>query len=312
MTMKKLVLYFAFCLFSFSAIAQAKDSVYLFCYFKGNGDGLHYAYSQDGMKWENLFHDSIVLKPTVSKDKLFRDPCIIKGADRLYHMVWTVSWADKGIGYASSKDLIHWSEQQFIPVMMQEDSAKNTWAPEITYDDKSREYMIYWASTIPGRFTQRDTSAEGQRNNHRIYFTTTKDFKNFSKTKLLYEPGFSVIDASIVKDGKWWIMFLKNETRSPVEKNIRIARSKNLKGPYTKAGEPITGSYWAEGPTAIKINAQWIVYFDKYTSHKYGAVSSTDLIHWKDISNEVSFPTGVRHGTVFKISNEEFEKMKLR
>lgn len=108
--MKKLFLFFAFSTWNFSLFAQ-KDSVYLFCYFKGNGDGLHYAYSGDGFKWKTLFNDSIVLKPSVSKDKLFRDPCIIRGADGLYHMVWTVSWNDKGIGYAASKDLIHWSEQ---------------------------------------------------------------------------------------------------------------------------------------------------------------------------------------------------------
>ena len=103
---------------------RSSDSAYLFCYFKGNGDGLHYAYSEDGYKWKTLFNDSSVLKPTVSKDKLFRDPCIIKGPDGKYHMVWTVSWADKGIGYASSADLLHWSEQRFIPVMMHEDSAR--------------------------------------------------------------------------------------------------------------------------------------------------------------------------------------------
>ena len=307
--MKKIVLHFAFLIFCFSVFAQAKDSVYLFCYFKGNGDGLHYAYSEDGFKWKTLFNDSIVLKPTVSKDKLFRDPCIIKGADDSYHMVWTVSWNDKGIGYASSKDLVHWSQQEFIPVMAHEDSARNTWAPEITYDSKKKEYMIYWASTIPGRFPQKDTSAEGQKNNHRIYYVTTKDFKSFSKTKLLYEPGFSVIDASIVKDEKRWVMFLKNETRYPVEKNIRVATAKNLKGPYSKPGEPITGNYWAEGPTAIKINGQWVVYFDKYRDHKYGAVTSSDLLYWTDISDKVSFPAGVRHGTVFKISGEEFERM---
>jgi hypothetical protein len=308
--MKKLLLYFSFFVCNFSLLAQTKDSVYLFCYFKGNGDGLHYAYSEDGFKWEPLFNDSIVLKPTVSKDKLFRDPCIIKGADRLYHMVWTVSWADKGIGYASSKDLIHWSQQEFLPVMQQEDSAKNTWAPEITYDAKKKDYMIYWATTIAGRFQQKDTSAEGQKNNHRIYYVTTKDFKTFGKTKLLFDPGFSVIDATIVKDGKQWVMFLKNETRSPVEKNIRVATAKNLEGPYSKPGLPITGNYWAEGPTAIKINGQWMVYFDKYRDHKYGAVTSSDLVHWTDVSDKVSFPAGVRHGTVFKISEEEFERMK--
>jgi len=307
--MKKLSLCFIVCVLHFVLFAQSKDSIYLFCYFKGNGDGLHYACSEDGFKWKPLFKDSIVLKPTISKDKLFRDPCIIKGADDVYHMVWTVSWNNRGIGYASSKDLVHWSEQQFIPVMMHEDSARNTWAPEITYNPKKKEYMIYWASTIRGRFPQKDTAAESGYD-HRMYYVTTKDFKKFSKTKLLYDPHFSVIDATIVRNGKRWIMFLKNETRFPVEKNIRVATSKKLKGPYSKPGAPVTGNYWAEGPTATKIDGQWIVYFDKYRDRKYGAVSSSDLVHWADISDKVSFPPGVRHGTVFKISLQEFEKMK--
>jgi sucrose-6-phosphate hydrolase SacC (GH32 family) len=82
----------------------------MFCYFKNNGeDGLHLAYSNDGYNWKAMFNDSSVLKPTVSKDKLMRDPCIIRGKDGKFHMVWTVSWNDKGIGYASSFDLLNWS-----------------------------------------------------------------------------------------------------------------------------------------------------------------------------------------------------------
>ncbi len=307
--MIKLIFGFSFLVFHFSLLAQSNDSVYLFAYFKGNGDGLHYAYSLDGYKWNNFLNDTIVLKPTVSKDKLFRDPCIIKGKDGVYHMVWTVSWNDKGIGYASSTDLMHWSAQQFIPVMAHEDSARNTWAPEITYDPDKKEYMIYWATTVNGRFPITDTAAESSYN-HRMYYVTTKDFKKFSKTKLLYDPGFSVIDASVVKNGKRYVMFLKNETRYPVEKNLRIAYAKKLAGPYTAAGAPITGNYWAEGPTALKTGNQWIVYFDKYRDHKYGAVSSSDLVQWTDVSDKVFFPAGVRHGTVLAISKMEFEKMK--
>ena len=247
-----------------TAWAQTADSVYLFCYFKGNGDGLHMAYSYDGYKWNALLNDSIIIRPTVSKDKLMRDPCIIRGGDGKFHMVWTVSWSDRGIGYASSPDLLNWSEQKFIPVMMQEDSARNTWAPEITYDEKSGQYMIYWASTITGRFAQKDTSAEGRVNNHRMYYTMTSDFENFSETKLLYDPGFSTIDATIVKDNDRYVMFFKNETRAPVEKNLRIAYASNLAGPYGEPGVPITGNYWAEGPTSLRINGNWVVYFDKY------------------------------------------------
>ncbi|MGB8191214.1 MAG: glycoside hydrolase family 43 protein [Chitinophagaceae bacterium] len=309
--MKRLTILLGILIFSLATFAQKNNAkVYLFCYFKGNGDGLHYAYSKDGYTWTALFNDSIVLKPAVSKDKLFRDPCIIKGADGKYHMVWTVSWADKGIGYASSPDLINWSGQQFIPAMMKEDSAKNTWAPEINYDHKKKQYIIYWATTIAGRFPQKDTSAEGQKNNHRMYYVTTKDFKKWSEAKLLYEPGFSVIDASIVADGNRYVMFLKNETRAPVEKNLRVAYAKKIEGPYSQPGAPITGNYWAEGPTALKIGNEWIVYFDKYRDRKYGAVSSKDLVNWADISDKVSFPKGARHGTVFTISQKEFDGLK--
>jgi hypothetical protein len=299
-------------LFAGNVISQTQpDNVYLFCYFKNNGeDGLHLAYSNDAYNWKALFNDSSILKPVVSKDKLMRDPCIIRGGDGKFHMVWTVSWADRGIGYASSSDLLQWSEQQFIPVMMHEDSAKNTWAPEITYDERKRRYMIYWATTIAGRFPQKDTSAEGRRNNHRMYYVTTKDFKDFSKTKLLYDPGFSVIDATIARDKKRYVMFLKNETRSPVEKNLRVAFAKKLTRTYSNPGPPITGNYWAEGPTALKLGDKWVVYFDKYTQHKYGAVESTDLVNWTDISDKVTFPAGTRHGTAFIVTREEFEKLK--
>jgi hypothetical protein len=238
-----------------------------------------------------------------------RDPCIIKGTDGLFHMVWTVSWNDKGIGYASSKDLIHWSEQQFIPVMQSEDSARNCWAPEITYDKKKKEYMIYWATTIAGKYKM-DTIVESGYN-HRLYYVTTKDFKTFSKTKLLYDKGFNVIDATIVPDGKQYVMFLKDETRLPPQKNIKIATSKNLTKGFSSPSSPITGNYWAEGPTTLKIGQTWLVYFDKYRDHKYGAVQSTDLKNWIDVSDKINLPKGTRHGSIFVVSEEELEKLKM-
>ena len=305
---------FVFLLLFFSSctVAQkqaAQDEVYLFSYFKGNGDGLHLAYSTDGYNWQALKNDSIFLKPTAGNDKLMRDPCIIRGADGKFHMVWTVSWNEKGLGYASSGDLIHWSEQQFIPVMAHEPNARNTWAPEITYDPRKKEYMIYWATTITGLYPETQ-SQEDNAYNHRMYYVTTKDFKNFSDTKLLYEPGFNVIDATIVEDDNRYVMFLKDETREPAEKNLRVAYSQNLTGPYSAAGPPITGDYWAEGPTTLKLDDKWIVYFDKYIEHSMGAVQSTDLKNWEDLSEKISFPEGMRHGTIFKVTKSEFEKLQ--
>jgi sucrose-6-phosphate hydrolase SacC (GH32 family) len=291
------------------ATAQKNKSIYLFSYFKGNGeDGLHLAYSTDGFKWQALKNDSSFLKPTAGKDKLMRDPCIIRGANGLFHMVWTVSWNERTIGYASSKDLVHWSEQQAIPVMEHEPTALNCWAPEIFYDAGTKEYMIYWATTIPGRFPKGD-SAGDEKYNHRMYYVATKDFKTFSKAAILYDHGFNVIDATIQKNGKEFVMFLKDETRYPPQKNLRIATSNSLTGGYSGPSEPITGKYWAEGPTVVKQGSQWIVYFDKYTQHKYGAITSTDLVNWTEVSDQLEMPKGIRHGTVVAITKKELDKL---
>lgn len=308
MSVKKLVS-LVFILFAVFA-CNAKPDVYMFSYFKGGSqDGLHLAYSNDGYTWTPLNNDKSVLEPKVAKDKLMRDPCIVRGKDNVFHMVWTVSWHDKGIGYASSKDLINWSEQQFIPVMAHEDSARNCWAPEIFYNNINEEYMIYWATTISGKFPETASKMESGLN-HRMYYVTTKDFETFSDTKLLYEPGFNVIDATIHLENGKYIMFLKDETREPVEKNIRVAYSDKLTSGYGAPSEPITGNYWAEGPTALKVGDFWMVYFDKYRNHVMGAVRSKDLENWEDISDQVSFVSGTRHGTAFKVTAKEFKKIR--
>lgn len=89
---------------------------YLFTSFREPAtDGLHLAYSNDGNHWTDL--GGGYLQPEVG-GKLMRDPSIARGKDGTFHLVWTTNWkGDKGFGYASSKDLVHWSAQRFLPVM---------------------------------------------------------------------------------------------------------------------------------------------------------------------------------------------------
>lgn len=292
-----------------SSCLKNEPDVYFFSFFQNNGeDGLHLAYSEDGFTWTALNNNESMLTPLVGNDKLMRDPCIIQGGDGQFHMVWTVSWNEKGIGYAHSPDLVNWSDQKYIPVMEHEPGARNCWAPELFYDEHQDQYLIYWATTIPERFPETDSSGDNGYN-HRMYYTITKDFVEFSETKLLYNDGFNVIDATIQKIDEEYVMFLKNEIKYPeAEKNIRIAKSKALLGPYSSASEPITDN-WVEGPTAISTDQGWVVYFDQYTRHQMGAVRSNDLKNWEDISSQIHFPEGTRHGTVFKAGQSVLAKI---
>ena len=59
-----------------------KSQRYLFPYFEGNGeDGLHLAYSEDGYAWRALKEDKPFFHPSVGKEKLTRDPSIVRGPD---------------------------------------------------------------------------------------------------------------------------------------------------------------------------------------------------------------------------------------
>src|SRR5262249_7316017 len=156
---------------------------------------------------------------------------------------WTTGWQGRDIGYASSKDLKHWSDQKAIGVMEHEPTAINCWAPEIVYDDTKQQYIIFWATTIPGRFPETQETGDGKLN-HRIYCTRTKDFETFSKAGLFFDPGFEVIDATMLHaDGKFYLFF-KDETLKPQpKKHLRIAASDSIEGPFAVASDPFTPNW---------------------------------------------------------------------
>ncbi len=293
----------------------AASADYLFTYFTKNGeDGLHLAYSTDGYRWEKLNQGHSYLKPTVGISKLMRDPCAARGPDGVYRMVWTAGWNENEIGYASTTDFIHWSSEKSIPVMALEPTVRNTWAPELEWDAKRSEWLIFWSSTIPGKFPATAGSSENDYN-HRIYGTTTKDFERFAPTRLLYDPGFSVIDATFLNDGDRHYLIVKDETRNPPHKYLQLAPADDVEGPFGRLSAPFTPKgIWAEGPTAIKIGSDYLVYFDAYQTKHYGAMRSRDLVHWEDVTTQMNFPdegtpVRMRHGTVIEVPNELVEKL---
>lgn len=258
-------------------------------------DGLKYIYSEDGLHWDSI--PGIWLKPSVGNQQVLRDPSIVRSPEGVYHLVWTSSWkGDKGFGYASSTDLIHWTEPRMINVMEHEPTTVNVWAPELFYDDEKGQYLIIWASCIPGRY---DLGEEDVTNNHRLFYTTTRDFTTFSDTRLFFDPGFSSIDATLVKRAPGdYVMVFKDNTRP--NRNLKVAFAPSAEGPYTGVSEAFSDSF-CEGPTVAALGNRYVIYFDEYRRFSYGAVTTTDFTNFSYSGNEVTFPKGHKHGTVVKV-----------
>ena len=135
-----------------------------------------------------------------------------------------------------------------------------------------------------------------------MYYTTTKDFQTFSEKKLFLDPGFSLIDAVIVKRGDQdYVLVLKDNTRPNM--NMKVAFGKTPLGPYSGISESFTEKF-TEGPAVVKVGSDWLIYYDAYRKKNYGAVRTKDFMTFEDISSVIKIPEGHKHGTIIKTREE--------
>lgn len=285
------------------AVPGYTQTYYLFAYFIEPAETrVYYALSADGYRWNPLNGGNAVIRPG-HPGELMRDIFITRGPDRQFHAVWTWGWRKSSIGYAHSSDLVHWSDQREIPLMTGVPGTVHTWAPEIYWDKRKSQWLIVWSSI-----------AEGQTRN-RIYCSFTSDFSEFSRPAVFFDPGYDVIDATILKARRQYYLIFKDQTRTPLAFKLRLARSRSLEGPFTNLSDTFTES-WSEGPSALHIGHDYFVYYDHYRALpgseavRYEAVRSPDLVHWVSIKDRVSFPKGCKHGSFLKLTQREAARLQ--
>ena len=164
----------------------------------------------------------------------------------------------------------------------------------------SSDLVIFWASTIPGRFPATDGSCEDGLD-HRLYATTTRDWIDFTPTQLLLDPGFPVIDGTFARlpDGQRFLL-VKDETLVPPKKHLRAVPAAGWLGPFGTPGPPFSRA-WVEGPCALWLGDCYLVYHDQYRDGRYGALRTTDFVTFEDVSDRITLPAGCRHGTAFPV-----------
>jgi hypothetical protein len=281
--------------------AQLSEGTYFaFAYFKDGDPGLYLALSTDGYTWENVNQGL----PVMISPIWLRDPSVARGDDGVFHMVFT-GGGDDAFGYAWSRDLLNWSEPRAIEIMQSVPGNKAVWAPEIVFDDEKQRWLIAWSSEVEGRFTETRGQAKV---NHRIYYATTRDFREFSEPRLLIDPGYTSIDPSFLKVDDRYYLFFKDERDRPSKMQVRMAAASTPEGPFASISDALTVTR-VEGPSAVKVGDDYIVYFDEYRWGRYGAIRSRDLKNWNDVSKLMSFPKQARHGSVFPVPRELGEQL---
>jgi len=298
-------------------ISENDFKAYLFAYFTGEGrsDGeqIYFATSKDGLFWDDLKDNEPILTSDVG-EKGVRDPFIIRSpeGDKFYMVATDLKiygngdWnraqrqGSKSIVVWESNDLINWSKERLVKVAR--DDAGCTWAPEIIYDDKTGEYLVFWASRIGA-----DNYAK-----QRIYIAKTRDFYTFTEPEVYIERVVDVIDATIIKHGGVYYRFSKDETN----KNVLMEKCDQLLGKaFTPVSAPVVEQQrGVEGPAIYKLNGEnkWVLLLDNYGGRGYYPLVTTDLDSGNFTvlsASEYRMPTGPRHGTVISVTQDEYDAL---
>ena len=285
--------------------AEMETAGWVMAYFTTRNEALHLALSTIGLTWQPIHDHQPLLRSTVGTCSM-RDPFVFHAPDGTFHLLWTDGWRSSAIGHAQSDDLIHWDRQQLLPVMADVPGTRNCWAPECFYDDEHDVYRLIWSSTISGR-------AAGDSWNHRIWSATTTDFVHVAAPALFFDPGYPVIDATVVHADGRYVMIFKDErgvNRQGTEhKALRVAVSENGDGPFHVVTELITPSL-TEGPVVFRVGNEWVMIYDHFLDHCYGASRSVDLIHWHAMIDQCRFPPEARHASVVPVSHRVLAQLR--
>jgi hypothetical protein len=271
---------------------------------------LHLALSTDGRHWTPLNNH----RPVWSQ--WLRDPFVRRGRDGRWHLLATGGGPGPRPGleagptclYATSGDLATWKEARSLTPMqgtLDETGrpARNIWAPEWLADPVTGEYVLVWSSSFEDAGWKRS----------RLWFARTKDWKTFTKAKVLFAPPYSVIDGTLLEHHGTWFLFHKEEefgAKTGERRAIRLATSKSLEGPYTIHEGPLNEGQIVpvitEGPSVMPdpLKPGWLLLYDYCMSNGYGVSSSPDLLAWK-IEDPVTLPPDARHGSTASLTAAE-------
>jgi hypothetical protein len=158
---------------------------------------------------------------------------------------------------------------------------------------------------------------KGDATGHHIWSSFTSDFVTFTKPSVWFNPGYVTIDATIfhpkpqTSPSQYYLVF-KDQTNDPLRYQVRYASGPTVEGPWSHLAAPITPS-WSEGPSVIQIGRTFVVFYDHYRyPQRFGAVETTDWIHWKDATSKIDLPPYCKHGSFIIISDEEAARLEAR
>ncbi|MDQ0233346.1 glycoside hydrolase family 43 protein [Metabacillus malikii] len=301
---------------TFKRYTEDHYDAYLFVHFihediaSADSEQVYFSVSTDGLHWKTLNNHKPILKSTLG-DLGVRDPFIIRSPkEKKFYLIGTdlsmyfrEDWDEvqktgsQHIVVWESEDLVNWSEQRLVKVGPE--TAGCVWAPEAIYDKEADDFLVFWAS-------RENFGTE----KHKIYYSKTNDFIDFTEPKIYIERENHIIDTTIYEEDGIYYRFSKDET----VKSITVEVSEHLLEGFTPLETNLKEIIGVEGPACFKLKGEerWCLLLDHYaTDKKYVPYYTSHLKSAQFTKGEVDLDILVKskHGGVMTITLDEYDAL---
>lgn len=310
---------FIVCLLSISLHAgERTDSVsaekftgYLFAYFKGGSEAIHFAVSRDGYTYRALNGNRPVLDSRqISSTGGVRDPHLLRCEDgKSFYMVATDMVAANGwdsnraMTLLKSTDLVNWTST-VVNIQHKyngQEELKRVWAPQTLFDPANGKYMIYWSMK------------HGNGPDIIYYAYANSDFTDLEgEPRVLFLPRDrkACIDGDIVLKNGLFHLFYKTEghgdgIRRAITDSLGSGRWIEQPGYKQQTRKSVEGSF------IFKLigEEKYILMYDVYRDKQYQFCESADLDRFRAIDADISMDFHPRHGSIIPVTEQELERL---
>jgi hypothetical protein len=269
----------------------------------GANYGLHLAVSSDGLNWTPLNQNNPVVTPTQGTRGL-RDPFIVRRQNGSFTVIATDL---NGTDFTQQNQFIHvWDSPDLRTFtnyhrVQLHSMPTHSWAPEAFWDPARGQYGIIYSAVSGGR--------------DKIMVNYTSDFVSVSSAQVFFDPGYTVIDGSLISHNGVNYLYYKNQTNSTLEG----ARSSSLNpGTFSVYTTGISPGRGVEAAHLVKSLTQdvWYMWGDTWSPNgRFFAWQTTNLASgsWTLLNDrQYAQPLNSKHLGITPITATEMSNLIAR
>ena len=273
---------------------------YLLSYSKTDDDRLFYAYSFDGLTWQELYDGKSIFGGTSSQPDV-RRPFICRLEDEegtsTFHLVFGGSDDAPGLYHLTSKDLVTWQQLPDADAKILDVAAI---APEFGYDPGSKYYIYYWSAL--------------KSKTYGLQYSRSRNLQTFSRATTYFDSGHSAIDLHIFRAGDTFVALFTE----PRNRGLCTAMSSSLYptlATFSNITDVFDESRIVMAPTVFEAfddNGWLLLGTEDGTPKLYGAPRSeaADIKWWEYVSLSPSLPTDAAGGKVLVMTRSELTQLQ--